>query len=255
MPTFDSNGVAINYNDEGSGPPVVLVHGFAASFELNWRAPGVVAALLAEHRRVIGIDCRGHGKSGKPHDPAAYADTAMADDVVALMDHLGIERADLAGYSMGGQISAVLLLSHPQRWNSAILAGVGDWIFGEGGSEQWKAMVSGLEEKDDNAITDPAMKGFRAFALATGNDLAALAAQQRAGRVIVNRNDLASVHLPVMVLIGENDTLVGTGANLAAAIPGANLVTVPGDHMSAVAQPAFRDAMLAFLVEHSPVAA
>jgi pimeloyl-ACP methyl ester carboxylesterase len=255
MPTFDSNGVAINYVDEGSGRPVVLVHGFAANLELNWRAPGVIDALLAAGRRVIALDCRGHGKSGKPRDPAAYAGTAMADDVVALADHLRLERPDLAGYSMGGQIAATLLVKHPDRWNSVILSGVGDWVLGESGGDEWHSLVAGLEAKDARAITDPAMKAFRMFIEASGNDVAALAAQQRAGRTIILRDDLARVKLPVMVLLGENDTLIGTGDNLVAAIPGAKLVTAPGDHMTVVGQPEFRQAIVEFLAAHSPIPA
>jgi pimeloyl-ACP methyl ester carboxylesterase len=247
VPTFESNGVQINYVDDGSGPPVVLVHGFAASLAANWRAPGVMDALLAAERRVVALDCRGHGQSGKPHDPGAYGGTAMADDVVALIDHLGIERTDLAGYSMGGQIAATLLVTHPQRWSRVVLAGVGDWIFGERRDGQWQALISGLDAPNADVVTDPRAKAFRIFAEATGNDLKALVAVQSASRRQIDRAELARVRTPVLVLLGVDDTLVGTGQHLAAAIPGAKLVTVPGDHLSAVAKPEFRQAIAGFL--------
>src|SRR3990172_7413846 len=126
MPAFDSGGVTINYVVEGSGATIVLVHGFASSLEGNWRAPGIIDALVGAGRRVVALDCRGHGESGKPHDPVPYDDTKMADDVIALMDHLGIGVADLMGYSMGGFLSASLLVRHPERFRSVILSGVGD---------------------------------------------------------------------------------------------------------------------------------
>src|SRR5437773_12345851 len=126
MPFFDSSGVQINYITEGEGPPIVLVHGFASSLQGNWRATGVIGALTNAGRRVVALDCRGHGHSEKPHDPAAYEGTSMSDDVIALMDHLQIQQADLIGYSMGGFIAASLLTRQPERFHTVILSGVGD---------------------------------------------------------------------------------------------------------------------------------
>ena len=124
MPTFESNGVNINYIDEGAGPPVVLVHGFAANLELNWRAPGVVGALLEAGRRVVALDCRGHGESDKPTDANAYG-INMVEDVVRLMDHLKISQARVAGYSMGGAIALKLAANHPKRLNRLVICGMG----------------------------------------------------------------------------------------------------------------------------------
>ena len=126
MPSLNVNGCPINYIVEGTGAPVMLIHGFASSLQGNWRAPGIVDAIVKAGRQVIAIDCRGHGRSGKPHDPAAYADSAMADDAVAVLDHLHIEKADLAGYSMGGFLSSTLLVNRPERWRSVIISGMGD---------------------------------------------------------------------------------------------------------------------------------
>jgi pimeloyl-ACP methyl ester carboxylesterase len=97
---FESGGVRLHFTDEGSGPPVVLLHGFAVNADLNWRLPGVTQALTPEFR-VISLDLRGHGLSGKPHEPEQYG-RLMADDVIALLDHLGIEKAHVVGYSLGG---------------------------------------------------------------------------------------------------------------------------------------------------------
>lgn len=263
MPQFDSggptHGVSINYIVEGEGPPVVLVHGFASSLHGNWRAPGIVDALIASGRTVIALDCRGHGQSGKPHDPAAYGGTAMADDVIALMDLLGVRSAGLIGYSMGGYIASGLMVSHPQRFRCVILAGVGDALLNRTGvalSERANAIARAMESPTGGADHDETARGFRIFAERTGNDLAALAAMQRAPRRGgFDASGLASTKLPVMVLIGEADTLVGSGDRLAAAIPGATLVKVPGDHLTAVITPELKRAVIDFLELHMPVRA
>src|SRR5579883_1762190 len=96
--SFDSNGVKIHYTVEGKGEPVLLIHGFAANADFNWRQPGVIKA-LAENYKVIALDNRGHGQSGKPHDIAKYGEE-MAEDAVRLLDHLGIKKAHIVGYSM-----------------------------------------------------------------------------------------------------------------------------------------------------------
>jgi pimeloyl-ACP methyl ester carboxylesterase len=249
MPTLDSAGVRIHYVAEGSGPPVVLVHGFASSVRGNWRAPGIIDALVAAGRRVVALDCRGHGESARPHDPEAYGGGHMADDVVAVMDAAGIERADLMGYSMGGFISASLLVDRPGRFDRVILSGVGDaLVTGGRGRRGGEAIATALEAGTRSGITDARARAFRAFAEQNGNDMAALAAIQRSTRPFDGAK-LAGVRNPVMVLIGEGDALVGSADALAAAIPGAKLVKVPGDHLTAVLKPEFRQAVLSFLAE------
>jgi pimeloyl-ACP methyl ester carboxylesterase len=257
MPQFDSNGVSINYLVEGDGPAIMLVHGFASSLQGNYRAPGIIDALVKAGRKAVALDCRGHGRSGKPHDPEAYGGSKMADDVIALMDHLGIDRADLMGYSMGGFISSALMISHPERFRSVILSGVGDAILNRTGvalSERSSAIARAMEAEDGGASENETARNFRIFAERSGNDLAALAAMQRApSRRSADTSKLSETKLPVLVLIGDGDTLVGSGDKLAASIPGAKLVKVPGDHLTAVGAPELKTAVLAFLAEHSPV--
>lgn len=248
MPTVDSGGVTISYVAEGSGPAVVLVHGFASSVQGNWRGPGIIDALIAAGRRVVALDCRGHGASGKPHDPESYSGTAMLDDVIAVMDAEGIEQADLIGYSMGGAIAASLLVGHPERFGRAILAGVGDTLATGGrGRRVSEAIASALEQETRAGINDARARAFRSFAEQQGNDMAALAAIQRSTREF-DRGKLGEVRNPVLVLIGEGDALVGPADQLAAAIPGAQLVKVPGDHLTAVVKPEFRAAIVGWLV-------
>jgi pimeloyl-ACP methyl ester carboxylesterase len=256
MPIFDSNGVSINYAVEGSGPEIVLVHGFASSLDGNWRRPGILDALVKSGRRVVALDCRGHGESGKPHDPQAYADNAMANDVIALMDHLGIAKADLMGYSMGGIISATLLTTRSERFRSVILSGVGDAIaLGGFPRERGESIARAMESSDGGKAENETARGFRIFAERSGNDLQALAAMQKTPRRhSYDPSAFGRVTLPVLVLIGEGDTLAGPGDKLAAAIPGAKLVMVPGDHLTAVG-PALARAAVEFLSEASPVGA
>jgi pimeloyl-ACP methyl ester carboxylesterase len=247
MPSIDVNGVPINYVAEGSGPPVLLIHGFASSLDGNWRLPGVIDAITAAGRQVIAIDCRGHGRSGKPHDPEAYSGTAMVDDAIAVLDHLGISKIDLAGYSMGGYLAAALLVNHPARWRSVVIAGMGDVLLqGNLPAAQSDAIAAAMEAPDAASIRDPRARGFRRFAQANGNDLAALAAMQKARRGGFDPAKLASVAIPVLVLIGSEDNPQGA-KKLAAAIPGAAFVEVPGDHLSAVGTSEFRRAIVNWL--------
>ncbi len=244
---FESDGVKINYQVFGEGKPIVLVHGFASSLQGNWVDTRWIEA-LTPIRQVIALDCRGHGKSGKPHDPEAYAGDAMSDDVIRLMDHLGIERADLFGYSMGGGISLRLLTRHPERFASVVLGGVGNVLARRPGGRA--NVPEALLAEDPSAITDPVAKGFRDFAEANKNDLKALAAHMQAPRAAVDLDALRRVSLPVLIVIGEGDVLVGSPKDLAAAIPGARLVTIPDrDHLTVVPDRRFKEAVVGFLKE------
>jgi pimeloyl-ACP methyl ester carboxylesterase len=118
---FDSNGVKIRYVEEGQGEPVLLIHGFTADLERQWVSPGLFA-ILAKSYRTIAYDNRGHGKSGKPHDPMQYG-SEMVKDAVRLLDHLEVKRAHVIGYSMGASIVNKLLVAHPDRLLSATLGG------------------------------------------------------------------------------------------------------------------------------------
>lgn len=247
MPALNVNGVAINYVVEGTGLPVLLIHGFASSLHGNWRVPGVIDAVVAAGRQVIAIDCRGHGRSGKPHDPAAYAGTAMADDAIAVLDHLGIEKADLAGYSMGGFLATSLLINHPKRWRSVIISGMGEVLLqGNLPSAQFDSIAAAMDAPDAASIKDLRQRAFRKFAEVSGNDLGALAAMHRTKRAGFDAAKLAAVVIPVMVLIGSDDN-PESAKKLAAAIPGAKFVEVPGDHLGAVSTPEFRQAIVNWL--------
>lgn len=248
MPTFAaSDGLELAYDVTGEGPPVVLHHGFAADAAGNWVAPGIVDALVRSGSRVIALDARGHGRSAKPHEPDAYRGPVMARDVSALLDHLGIGAVDVVGYSMGGLVTSLLLADEP-RVRSAVLGGVGARLVLRTGSPfPAGAIAAALEADDPSTVTGAVPRAFRAFADSTGADRLALAAIQRAG--LAPAPDLSSVQVPVLVIAGDRDDLVGDPADLAAAIPGARSVTVSGDHLSAVYDPRFAAAVVSFLDE------
>ena len=172
---FDSDGVKIHYETFGQGKPIVLVHGFAGNLDGNWVRTGWVET-LEPVRWVVALDCRGHGQSDKPHDPDAYGAENMAQDVLRLMDHLNIDKADLFGYSMGAGIATYLLAHHRERFTSVIVGGIGN-IFLLTGVEFGRIIADALLAKDPSQITNLVAKVFRAFAeLDPNNDLEALAA-------------------------------------------------------------------------------
>ena len=113
MPAFQSDGVEIAYLDEGTGDPILLVHGFASNIATNWGDPGWIRHLVRDGRRVVAIDNRGHGASARLHDPAAYGAPIMAEDCRRLLDHLSIATADVMGYSLGGGVAWQIAIRHP----------------------------------------------------------------------------------------------------------------------------------------------
>jgi len=245
--SFDSNGINIAYDDIGEGDPILLVHGFAASRVTNWKLAGWYDRLEKAGRRVIALDCRGHGESDKPHDAAAYGAENMGGDVIRLMDHLSIERADLMGYSMGGIISTWLLMNEADRFDSVVLAGIG------GGTIRMESVdrsgvADALAAPDRIEGASDVARRFRAFAKSQGGDLVALAECMRALHRPVDPADLGHVDKRVLVVAGEKDELVGDPHSLADAIPGAECVVVPeADHLTAVVHEDYKAAVLRFL--------
>jgi len=250
MPAFNHGPVEIAYFDNSpEGPaaePVVLVHGFASTKEANWVAPGWVSTLLRAGRRVIALDNRGHGQSSKLYDPASYHTAAMAGDVAALLDHLGVPRADIMGYSMGARISAFLALEHPARVRSVVLGGLGIRLVEGVGLPE--SIADAMEAPSLADVTDPTGRQFRAFAEQTKSDLSALAACIRGSRQTLSRAQVGNIQVPTLVAIGTKDSVAGSASELAALIPGATAVDIPGrDHMLAVGDKVFKAAVVDFL--------
>jgi len=248
MPTFQSDGLTIAYRDEGDGEPILLIHGFASNSHVNWVYPGWFKTLTDAGRRVIALDNRGHGQSDKPYDPALYPAGLMADDCIRLLDHLGIERADVMGYSMGARITAFLALKAPERVRSAIFGGLGmGMIDGVGSSEP---IIAALEADHLDDVTDPTGRTFRQFAQATKGDLRALAACMRSTRQKIPAEDVARLEMPVLVAVGTEDEVAGSAQGLADLIPNAQVLDIPGrDHMLAVGDKVYKAGVLKFLEE------
>jgi pimeloyl-ACP methyl ester carboxylesterase len=243
---FDSDGVDIAYLDEGQGPPILLIHGFASTANINWVEPGWVDTLVKAGRRAIALDNRGHGASGKPHDPAAYTLDRMAGDVRLLLDHLGIARADVMGYSMGARIAAFLALAHPARVRSAVLGGLGIRLIDGVGLPE--SIADALEARSLADVDDPTARTFRRFAEQTGSDLAALAACMRGSRQFLTRSQVGTIRAPVLVAVGSSDTVAGSAQELAALLPAGRALDIPGrDHMLAVGDRVFKEAVRGFL--------
>jgi pimeloyl-ACP methyl ester carboxylesterase len=246
MPSFHNGAVEIAYLDEGEGDPILLVHGFASSKNVNWVYPTWVSELKKNGRRVIAFDNRGHGDSGKLYDAADYEIEIMAGDISALMDHLTIERADIMGYSLGSRMTAVLARSQPKRLRSAILGGIGIGLIEGGGPGE--NVAEALEAPSLEDVTDPVGRTFRAFADQTRSDRRALAACLRGSRRLMSAEEAGGIDVPVLIAVGTADEIAGSAEALGKIIPGAQVLDIPNrDHMRAVGDKVYKSGVLDFL--------
>lgn len=247
-----SDGVAIAYDFDDSAPadlpPVVLQHGFAVSAQLNFGGPGLIDALADADRQTLAIDARGHGDSDKPEDPARMGEARMARDTRELLEHLGVEQYDLIGYSMGAVVS-VLLASADERVRRMVIGGVGEGIVDRGGIDQTELppdiIIDAMNAASPAEVAHPLGQAWRAFADsldAHRPSLAAQAAAMHQGRVRLERITAAT-----LVLVAKTDGLAKHPERLAEAIPGAQLRTLDGDHLTVVRNPEFVPAIVDFL--------
>jgi pimeloyl-ACP methyl ester carboxylesterase len=235
---FDSGDVRIRFVDLGRGEPVVLVHGFTSNVE-SWNR-GDILQSLSHNYRVIALDLRGHGKSGKPRDPEKYGiDAAL--DVLRLMDHLGIHRAHVVGYSMGARVTAYLLANHPDRFITATLGG--------------SAPIPGLQ------VTKEGIEAVRKRSLTQADsdpqDYAALAASLEAARVreLPTYEQLGAVDVPVLAITGSEDSKQNVDGlkALKSVIRSYKLVVIEGARhgTQTVSSPIFLESLAAFLASHT----
>jgi len=246
MQRFVSDNVNIAYIDEGAGAPILLIHGFASNSTVNWRNTNWIKTLNGAGFRVIAFDNRGHGQSEKLYDPAQYGAATMAEDARRLLDHLNIPRADIVGFSMGARIAAFLALAHPERVRSLVFGGLGiNMVRGVGAPEP---IAAALETPNAEDVKSDAARSFRVFAEQTKSDRRALAACIRSSRDKTSPEQLATLHVPVLIAVGADDVIAGSPAELAALIPGAEFVEIPGrDHMKSVGDLSHKKAVLDFL--------
>jgi pimeloyl-ACP methyl ester carboxylesterase len=242
---FDSDGVRLHYELEGpeQGAPIVVVHGFASDYRLNWVGTRWQETLTSSGFRVIGLDCRGHGHSDKPHDEAAYRVEVMAGDVGRLLDRLDVPQADYLGYSMGARIGLELVIDRATRVRRAVLGGIGT----AGAIDSADAIADALLRGEPT--DDPVAQTFYKFASARPtNDLQALAACIRGLRPNADPARLSAIGTPILVVVGDKDDIARGAPELVELIPTARLVTIAGrDHLGAVAARDFKNAAIDFL--------
>jgi pimeloyl-ACP methyl ester carboxylesterase len=267
MSTVHSAGVPIYYEVIGTGTPILLLHGFVSSFEANWGQTGWVDFLVAQGRQVVGMDTRGHGDSGKPHDPSAYDGNQIPGDVIAVMDAVGLQRTDVMGYSMGGRIAINLLARVPQRFNTVIAGGAGLRT----AQRDQTAIIAALETDDVSTITTPTALFLRRFAesrvtdptslAGRDNDLKALAANTRSNSSVhydpaERVTALRPVQTPVLAVVGDKDPVLSEAQLLIDTVPFGELVTLAGeDHLTTVRSPKYKEAVASFLNAHTLSAA
>lgn len=218
--------------------PVLLVHGFASSFEHNWRVPGIVDLLADAGREVLPVDLLGHGSAPTPHDPAAYAD--MESGVEGVLPPTGT--VDAVGFSMGARILLGIASRRPERFARIVVAGVGANLFREHDPEP---VASAIESGDGGAGGLGSL--FVQFAKGSGNDPKALAACLRRPDRPMTAEELGRVTCPVLVVLGDQD-FVGPADELVDALPDARLKVLRNvDHFGTPKDFGFLDATLTFL--------
>jgi pimeloyl-ACP methyl ester carboxylesterase len=256
MPEFvtASDGVALAFErlapqEDAGRPAIMLVHGFGSSRQQNWKSTGWYGGLTAAGFAIVAMDCRGHGESGKPHEPASYGHDRMAEDVVTVMDASSLSSALILGYSMGGFIGLRFLAAHPGRVIKLAIAGVGETYLKDSitAPQARAALADALLTESPQTLTDPRAKMFRAFADQPGKDRLALAACMRAMSPKLPIETLAHLARPVLVVAGEQDDTAGRPEPLAAIFANGAAIAIPGrDHMSAVGDKNTRQAVIDF---------
>lgn len=256
MPFFENEGVKIYYEIEGNGPDLILLHGFAANIETNWRLTNWIKTLKNDNRLIL-VDCRGHGKSDKPTDPAQYG-KKMMEDIVKLMDHLSIEKANFFGYSMGGSITFGLLLHEPNRVKSVILGGfIPSQISREQLEQSNKPMINAFKAESVEQVKNHLARQFRKFVESTGADLKALIAvmdgfARDVDDIFTSLSEMKltfkKIKVPVLSVLGSDDALMINKTLIAELIPGACHFQIQGkDHLTVVPDPKFHMVVKAFL--------
>jgi pimeloyl-ACP methyl ester carboxylesterase len=235
---FDSAGARIRYVDQGAGAPVVLLHGFTGTIERSWVGTGVLHDLARDYR-VVALDLRGHGRSDKPHEPKAYEE--LGADVIRLLDHLRIGKAHGVGYSLGGIILARLLVTHPERFASAVLGGAAyRRSRGEDADRATEAAAREIEAglyralivstaPTDEPPPDEAFIVLRSGVISRESDLRAHAALMRARRaLLVSDAEIGAVRVPTLAVVGAADPALPRVQAMRKRWPQLEVQVVPG---------------------------
>ena len=251
MPTVQNRGIQIHYEVHGSGHPVLLVHGGTVSFKLNYADFGWIEALNDSGLQVIGLDLRGHGQSGKPHDIESYGTSNLASDVIAVLDQLSLTRVSLVTYSIGTAVALHLMKSLPERFDRAALIATGDGLIGHPPHTFANILPSLLEVLNRTEYPKDLPKHVATywnFVAATGGDWQALRALAQASYPPLAPADASAIAIPTLVISGQNDRVLGQGPRLAQALGQGAYVEVPGaDHFSLATDPGVKAAVARFM--------
>lgn len=242
--TFESfDGQPIAVHTLGEGRPTVLLHGFLASAELNWFQPGIAQKIAAAGRKVIAPDLRGHGQSAAPTSLASWPGDVLPKDQEALLAHLGLTDYDLVGYSLGAR-TAVRMLVRGARPAKLALGGMGD-----SGIMQAGARAAMFEDsiRHGEQAKDPQAGRYIQAAMAQRGLKADAMLGVLASFVPTTEDDLRAIPTPTLAVSGADDEDNGSPERLAALMPDAQALRVPGNHLTAVAEPALAEAFVRFL--------
>ena len=253
LPTFQNADVRLHFEVRGAGRPVVFLHGATVDFHWNYAAFGWPEKFEAFGFKIIGLDFRGHGKSDKPHDTAAYGTAHLAADVIALLDHLKLNRVDLVAYSIGTAISLHLLQTAPARFNRAALVATGDGLIGFPPYE-FNRILPGLAVIARRAEYPEDLPKYAAaywnFIASLRGDRAALAAFAEAGYPPLTGTEAKNITHPILVISGDADRVLGRGPRLASALGNARYLEIAGaDHFSLAADTNVQDLVAKFLAD------
>jgi pimeloyl-ACP methyl ester carboxylesterase len=239
------DGVELAWRETGEGTPVVLLHGLMGSGALM-ASDGPARAIAARGYRVVLPDLRGHGDSARPHDPACYPPDVLADDGLALIDHLGLGAYHLGGYSLGGKV-VLRLLARGARPARAVVGGQGlDALDAESSrTGGYRRMLAAVAEGSAFEPGSPE-EALAGWVVQSGTDPRAIGYVLDSS-VATPRDALAQVPTPTLVVVGDGDSRGETAGELAALLPNGRLALVPGDHVTAQSAPEFTDAIANFL--------
>ncbi|MEX2555881.1 MAG: alpha/beta hydrolase [Actinomycetota bacterium] len=252
MPFFANDGLNLAYEVHGSGLPVVMLHGAAVNFAGNFGACGWIDPLTSRGLQVIGLDLRGHGGSDKPADPALHGTDALARDVIALLDHLGIEQASIVGYSIGTTVALHLLHTHAGRFRAGALVATGEGIIGLGPysfPERNPPLAEILRRTEFPDDVPPHVSFYWTFAEQVAGDRAAVAAFLSGDFPPCSIEDVATIDVPVLVVSGDQDVVLGTGRRVTETLPRGNYLEVAGaDHFTLAVNEDVQRAVADFVV-------